>query len=164
MQNEYKHPTMIETVRVYRGVLSGELLNEIKTTDEIKNAIREFMKYSHLPGHQISEKTGMSTDIACQLRLAKRAYVKRSQKPSRQAGYPSSEIAFAAKHLMNGGTANSARLLGIREELIAPARKCIRILEEGGGERELFKAGLAHDEIESLIKLYNQKKETIVTT
>lgn len=143
--------TVKSTERVYRRVLAGESLDDIEAPAEIKYVIREFMKWSSLPGSQIALKSDVPLHIALALRVLNRHYKTKLARANTSGVVRSADITFATRRLLQGNSTSSIKSHGVSDEAIRIARKCIKVLEASGGTRELYKLGVSHDEAVSLI-------------
>lgn len=156
MPNDSKKISDVATL--YKRVLSGENLDTMKVTEDIKTLIRDFSKYSSLTGVQISEKTGISCRIACSLRHLKKIHDKREKRDRMVNSYYG--VATTAKRILKGESFKSI-MLDVPTETLKNAKKCVKIIENGGGAPELYKIGIVHSEAMKLIKLYNEKSKHI---
>lgn len=137
--------------RVYRRVLAGENLDGIETSDEIKHIIREFTKWSSLPGSQIAQKTDVPLEVALALRALNRHYKTKQARAHVSGVIRSADITFAVKRLLQGNS-TSIKSYGVSDDAIRTARKCIKALQAGGGTRELYKLGVSHTEAVKLLE------------
>jgi hypothetical protein len=143
--------TVKSVERVYKRVLAGEPLDDIEATDEIKHVIREFMKWSALPASQIAQKTDVPVHIALELRVMNKHF-KLKQSRARVSGVTrSADVTFAVKRLLQGNSTTSIKSSGVSDDAIRIARKCIKVLEVGGGTKELYKLGVSHPEAVNLL-------------
>ena len=130
--------------RVYRRVLAGESLDNIETSDGMRQVIWDFTKYSAMPACQISQNTGIPIHIALVLRDISHRHRKRLTQNRDSCVIKSGDITFAVRHLLHGDNANIIKSFGISDDAIRAARKCIKTLDMGGGTRELYKIGVSH--------------------
>lgn len=156
MPNESKKTEDIVTI--YKRVLSGENLDEMKVTDDVKTIIRDFSKYSSLTGVQISEKTGIPTRLSCSLRHVKKVHDKLEKRDCMTSSYYG--VAHTARRILKGEPLRNLSL-DVQPETLKNAKKCVKIIENGGGAPELYKIGIVHSEAMKLIKLYNEKSEKL---
>ncbi|HEY3426564.1 MAG TPA: hypothetical protein VGL27_17345 [Negativicutes bacterium] len=136
---------------VYKKVLAGEPIDCIEAPDRIKHIVREFMKWSSLPASQIAIKSEVPLHIALELRVLNKHYKNKLTRAHTSGVVRSSDITTAVRRLLQGYTRSSIRSLGVSDEAINIARKCVKVLEAGGGTKELYKLGVSHAEAVSLI-------------
>lgn len=147
--------------RVYRRILAGESLDNIETSDEIKYIIREFMKWSSLPGSQIARKTDVPLEVALALRVLNKHYKTKLARAHTSGSVRSADITFAVKRLLQNNSTNLIKSTGVSDEAIRIARKCIKALQAGGGTKELYKLGVSHNEAVNLIKFIESRHLTV---
>jgi hypothetical protein len=144
--------TVKSVERAYRRVLAGEQLDDIEAPDEIKYIIREFTKWSTLPASQIAQKSDVPLHIALALRVLNKHFKTKKERAHVSGVIRSADITFAVRRLLSGYPTVSIKSCGISDEAIHIARKCVKVLEAGGGTKELYKLGVSHLEAVSLIK------------
>jgi len=144
--------TVKSVERVYRRILAGESLDDIETSDDIKHLIREFVKWASLPALQIAQESDVPIHIALALRVLNKHYKTKKERARVSGVIRSADITFAVRHLLSGYSPMTIRSCGVSDEAISIARKCVKVLEAGGGTRELYKLGVSHTEAVKLIE------------
>lgn len=153
--------TVAAVERVYRRILAGESLNDIETSDQMKHLIREFTKWSSLPGSQITRNSDVPLDVALALRALNKHFKTKQTRANTSGIIRSADVTFAVKRLLRGDSTSLIKSCGICDEAIRIAGKCIRVLEAGGGTRELYKLGISHPEAVNLIKFIESHQQLL---
>lgn len=146
---------------VYKKVLAGEPLDGIEAPDTIKHIIKDFIKWSSLPGSQIAQKSDVPLHVALELRVMNRHF-KLKQSRARVSGVTrSADVTFAVKRLLRCNSTSSIKSYGVSDDAIRIARKCIKVLQSGGGTRELYKLGVSHNEAVKLLEFIESRHLTV---